>query len=602
MSRTGLKRYWPFYISLIITGVVMVLLFLRPDSALGLTVDVSATKKFESFPAGFKLLDPATGQPEEVTFIGNVVLAGGEFTDITKVTLSISQTAGDPGYVNFGGATAVNVPLPTPPNYIEIIGQELTSQLPTSGGQRQGQLFSDVVLNNTQPDAFGYGYGYRGKQGGGVIEVDFGYTPPSIAGKYRAEIKVFFEDTERAAGTTDFVIVPPFTRDQVQARETLYPRSNPAALTRDLILIRVSVDEDVIDDVVSVTVDPGLLNPNRQEMDRITDFHPAILKKWGIDPAQPNEGNLLAAMKIIPQAEPLTGTFSATVRAVDIAGQEVVLSNANGAAPTVEVKDQRDHFIMYLGPGLNFISTPLQCTDGGSCTADFGFDIDAFLAQPAVNAKVGFPTLADVVEIIWYYCAGGTNSCPAGGANPKFVDYVPGRATQQLENIRTGAGYIVKTKPEAFETVLDPDDPQFPTTAVPVPIRVAFAGKAVALPPPFTPPGENVFPVGNLIGLHSERDSTVGNLLNNVDLETERLWIQLFAFINSVDTVLDEDGNQVHDPATGRPVISLVQGVLQSLFERSEPVLAGVSFWLEMCDTVGRNNCTNTIGPVLELR
>ena len=94
----------------------------------------------------------------------------------------------------------------------------------------------------------------------------------------------------------------------------------------------------------------------------------------------------------------------------------------------------------------------------------------------------------------------------------------------------------------------------------------------------------------------------MGNLVNNVDLETERLWIQLSAFINSLDTVLDEDGNQVHDPATGRPVISLVQGVLQNLFDRSEPVLAGAGFWLEMCDDVGRNNCTNTIGPVLEPR
>ena len=48
------------------------------------------------------------------------------------------------------------------------------------------------------------------------------------------------------------------------------------------------------------------------------------------------------------------------------------------------------------------------------------------------------------------------------------------------------------------------------------------------------------------------------------DLETERLWEQLFAFINSVDTVLDQDGVQVHDPRTGRPLMSLVQGVLQT--------------------------------------
>ena len=166
MSRTGLKRYWPFYISLIITGIVMVLLFLWPDSALGLTVDVSATKKFEGFAAGFKLLDPATGQPEVIEIHGEVVLAGGEFTDITKATFGISQTAGDPGYVNFGGTTAVNVPLPAAPNHADITNQELTSQLPSSGGTTQGQLFVDVKLVNTIPNAFGYGYGYRGGTGG----------------------------------------------------------------------------------------------------------------------------------------------------------------------------------------------------------------------------------------------------------------------------------------------------------------------------------------------------------------------------------------------------------------------------------------------------
>ena len=40
----------------------------------------------------------------------------------------------------------------------------------------------------------------------------------------------------------------------------------------------------------------------------------------------------------------------------------------------------------------------------------------------------------------------------------------------------------------------------------------------------------------------------MGNLVSNVELETERLWEQLFAFINSVDTVLDQDGVQVLEP------------------------------------------------------
>ena len=66
MSKAVLKKYAPLYIALLVTGVVMALLFLRPDAALGLTVDVDAVKKFEGFPAGFKLVDPKTGELETV--------------------------------------------------------------------------------------------------------------------------------------------------------------------------------------------------------------------------------------------------------------------------------------------------------------------------------------------------------------------------------------------------------------------------------------------------------------------------------------------------------------------------------------------------------
>ena len=175
------------------------------------------------------------------------------------------------------------MPLPAAPNHADITNQELTSQLPSSGNTTQGQLFVDVKLVNTIPNAFGYGYGYRGGQGGGTIKFWFRYTPPSIAGEYSAALKVFFEDVERAASTANFVIVKPFASNDVQSRATIYPRSNTEALTRDEVVVRAWVSESVIGNVVSATVDPGLLNANRQQMDRITQFHPAILKKWGID-------------------------------------------------------------------------------------------------------------------------------------------------------------------------------------------------------------------------------------------------------------------------------------------------------------------------------
>ena len=117
----------------------------------------------------------------------------------------------------------------------------------------------------------------------------------------------------------------------------------------------------MIRNVVSATVDPGLLNANRQQMDRITQFHPAILKKWGIDVNAPNDGNMIAPIKILAQAQPLTGTFQASVKVTDIAGQVVELTG--GSAPQVVVSDQREEFNIYLGRGLNFFSTPLQCVE-----------------------------------------------------------------------------------------------------------------------------------------------------------------------------------------------------------------------------------------------
>lgn len=58
MSKTVLRRYAPLYVALAVTAVVIALLFLRPDSALGLTVDVDAQAKFEGFPAAVPLDQP----------------------------------------------------------------------------------------------------------------------------------------------------------------------------------------------------------------------------------------------------------------------------------------------------------------------------------------------------------------------------------------------------------------------------------------------------------------------------------------------------------------------------------------------------------------
>ena len=189
------------------------------------------------------------------------------------------------------------------------------------------------------------------------------------------------------------------------------------------------------------------------------------------------------------------------------------------------------------------------------------------------------------------------------GSTPKFISYSPLRdpSGNFLKTIVAGKGYIIVMKDGAFNNRTE--GTQFPNTPVPVPLKLTFEGKVNAGPAHLEPMGTGVKPIWNLVGLHSERDSRVGNLISKVDLEVagERLWVQLFGFKNALDILLDDQGNVVRD-SQGNPLISLVPGVLQNLFLRSEAVAAGGGFWLEMCDDPARPQCTNSIGPVLELR
>ena len=136
-----------------------------------------------------------------------------------------------------------------------------------------------------------------------------------------------------------------------------------------------------------------------------------------------------------------------------------------------------------------------------------------------------------------------------------------------------------------------------------MPIKLTFTGNAVAGPATRLLPGTEVKPVWNLVGLHSERNSTVGDLLQKVDTPrtARRLWQQLFAFENSLGILMNSNG-VVHDPQTKRPLISLVQGVFQNLFENSAAISIGSGFWLEMCNGGNLAECTSSIGPVLERR
>ena len=604
MSKTVLKRYAPLYISLLITAIVLALLFLRPSPALGLTVDVDAVKKFSGFDAGFKLLDPDTGQPETVIIDADANLAGGEVADIDRATLDIVQLSGDAGFIDFSGTgsdPAVLLPLPVAPDYLAIEFFDVTSGLPVdSTGDTQGLLFVDVQLVNVIGDDLGFGYGYRGQQGGGSIRFKIKYTPPQIAGTYQATLRLLdVNGAELANNTTNFVLLNQLAPGSAIALTTIYPRGATEAMSRDLVIVRADISDDVLWSVVSVTANLGLLGSGSATLDPVSKFHPAILAKWGVDPATTD---FLAPVKILPDV-PLPEEFtcdgcSVPITVVDIAGQQLQLTDS--AAATVDLVNKRSSFSIYLMPGVQFISTPLQCDQGGPlCTGDFEFDLEQFLSQTAVNAAAGFSTGGAVVEIIWYYCALGSTICPSPGVSGDFVSFVPGLTVNPLAKVGTGKGFILVAKDTAFNTLLDTgDNPQL-SDALPVPIKLTFTGDVFADTTPFTLPGLEVRTVWNLVGLHSERNSTVGALVNNVQV-TERLWQQLFSFTNSLDILLDSSGKVIRDPLTDKPLLALTQGVFKNLFSLDEEIRAGGGFWLEMCDD--KPECNSIIGPVQEPR
>jgi len=602
VSKVWIRRYVPLYIAFAVTGIVMAFLFLRPEAALGLTVEVSAVPKYQGFTAGFKLVDPSTGQPETVVISAEALLPEGGFEAVNLATLDILQSTGDTGFKDFSGSGVnprVDLPLPVSPNFSAIAFQELTAQLPVDAtGDTQGLLFVDVSLIQTIPDAFGYGYGYRGGSGGGSIKFTVRYVPPAIAGTYNATVRAFsITGVELAASTTQFVVLPPFPAGSVVAAPTIYPISTGEALTRDLVVLQAKISADVAGSLVSVEVDPGLLNANIGTMDSISEFHPSILAKWGVDSG---DASHLLPMEIIPQASPLTGLFSAAIKVVDIAGQEILLTGDAGAL--VNVVTTRSSFNIYVMPGANFISTPLQCT--GDCSTGNEFNIATLLDQVYGNAKAGKTSSGDVVEAVWYYCpeivAGDltTTNCPSGAATGDFIGFTPG-GTSNLTTMAAGKGYILISKDAAFKTFLEASDTQFPTTSVPVPIKIVITGDVTVIPPPQIPPGTVVKAAWNLVGLHSERDSTVGSLVQAVDTPT-RLWLQVLAFANTVDILMDSSGNVVHD-GQGKPLISVEQGLFQNVtFNTTNKIPAGGGFWLEMCGGSNALCVSNEIGPVLQ--
>ena len=80
----------------------MVFLFLRPDTALGLEVEVDTPTNSTNGLSGFKLQEP-------VKIIARIKLEGA-FEDLALVTLAIEQIIGDPGFLPVTGGDIIILP------------------------------------------------------------------------------------------------------------------------------------------------------------------------------------------------------------------------------------------------------------------------------------------------------------------------------------------------------------------------------------------------------------------------------------------------------------------------------------------------------------
>ena len=352
------KKYAPFYVALMVTGLVMALLFLRPDEVVGLSLSVDQPPiNDRNSQNGFKLLDSATGRPEIVVFGASVQFDGGNKI-VTAASLDIVQSTGDQ---RFSDVIALTLPVE------EITSGDLTSLLPASGDGNQGTLLVDVIFTDVSvfPIDGGFGYGYNGLgNSNGLIKYILYYTPPPFIGDYTATVTAAISGQDPISTSTDFNILAPLT---AVALPTLYPTSDVEALVGDLVILQVDVSAELrhivtVDGTPQVTVS-GEGVPESRSMIEAAKFHPALREKWGVD----SNADFLLPLKV-PDVVP--GRLNPTVTAEAIDGVPFTTSATADPpnSPIVEVVSTRSKFNVYLMPGFSFVSTPLQCASPPRCS------------------------------------------------------------------------------------------------------------------------------------------------------------------------------------------------------------------------------------------
>lgn len=560
-------RYIPLYVSVLVTAIVMSLLFLRPDPALGLTVAVDSPQNERNNLTGFTL-------GESVVITARINLEGA-VENIASAKLSLTQNAGDPGFTN---VVAVGLPID------EVTGDSVA--LP------QGTLVVDVVYTEVTiiPPANGYAYGYQGGGvSGGVITYTLTYTPPSIGGDYEAQLSVT-TDQQVVSNTTEFSVLSPLVTTIVP----LFPSQDPVGHS-GIVVFGVNFGENSAQDISGAWVTAQ--DDSRRAMFKREDLHPAILEKWDV----PALADLILPFRIA-DVDANNTTLSFTIKTEDIAGQTDTLEDIE-----VTLTDSRSSFDVYLMPGFNFVTPALQCVNS-TCSGD-EYDIEALLAAQTVSRdKLNPAFLAEISEVVGDVPLNKVVETVFAWepASDTFPSYTTSPSADTLLKMKAGHGYIIKSASingvEPFK-VFTGDYPQFEEgTEVPVPIKLTFEG-TVIIDPGQSLPIYSVEPVWNLVGAHAERDTSVGVFLSPVSFPA-RKWVALFEFRNTLEFAFDDDGD-VKRLAGGQAELLFVNRFETLLGPDFGPqpagdvVRAGSGLWLLMCDGPAEE-CGGGLAPVLE--
>ena len=163
---TQLKQagYLPLYVSLA-ACFILVLLLLRPDQALGLSVDVVASKNGDAGQSMF-------AQDEDVTIDIEVDLEGRE-EELVSATFVVRQAEGESGF------TGIIIDLPTGQ------GDYVTGGPPEGvDPDSVGSARLNVAYDGISPGSSGSAMSYSG----GKIVYSIVYSPPEIGGSYTATV------------------------------------------------------------------------------------------------------------------------------------------------------------------------------------------------------------------------------------------------------------------------------------------------------------------------------------------------------------------------------------------------------------------------------